>query len=45
MAFTDITTEDRIVQKAFAEYLEQKFVWENIYAWDEETFGQNGTLT
>lgn len=45
MAFTDINTEDRLVQKTFAEHLEQHLGWENIYAWNEETFGQNGTLT
>lgn len=41
---TGINTEDRLVQKTIAEYLEQKLGWENIYAWNEETFGPNGTL-
>lgn len=41
---TGINTEDRLVQKTIAEYLEQKLGWENIYAWNDETFGPNGTL-
>ena len=45
MAFTDINTEDRLVQKTFADYLEKSLGWENIHAWNEETFGAAGTLT
>ncbi len=37
MAFTDINTEDRLVQKTFAKHLEQRLGWEKIYAWNEET--------
>ncbi len=44
MAFTDINTEDRLVQATFAEHLETELGWENVYAWNEETFGPNGTL-
>jgi type I restriction enzyme R subunit len=39
MAFTDINTEDRLVQKTFADHLEQKLGWENVYAWNTEVFG------
>jgi len=45
MAYTDINTEDRLVQKTFADHLEHKLGWENVYAWNEETFGAAGTLT
>lgn len=41
---TDINSEDRLVQKTFAEHLEQELGWENIYAFNQETFGPNGTL-
>ena len=44
MAYTDINTEDRLVQKTFADHLEQKLGWENVYAWNDETFGPTGTL-
>lgn len=44
MAFTDINSEDRLVQATFAEHLEKVLGWDNIYAWNEEVFGQNGTL-
>lgn len=44
MAVTNINSEDRLVQKTFAEYLEQKLGWDSVYAWNEETFGPNGTL-
>ncbi|MDP2007138.1 MAG: type I restriction endonuclease subunit R, partial [Rubrivivax sp.] len=44
MAYTDINSEDRLVQKTFAEHLEQNLGWESIYAWNQETFGPNGTL-
>jgi type I restriction enzyme, R subunit len=44
MAYTDINTEDRLVQTTFAEHLEQKLGWENVYAWNDETFGPDGTL-
>jgi type I restriction enzyme R subunit len=44
MAYTDINTEDRLVQATFAEHLENELGWENVYAWNNETFGPNGTL-
>ena len=44
MAFTDINSEDRLVQKTFADHLREKLGWETVYAWNEETFGPNGTL-
>ena len=44
MAYTDINSEDRLVQKTFAEHLCDKLGWECVYAWNEETFGPDGTL-
>ncbi len=44
MAFTDINSEDRLVQATFAEHLEQQLGWESVYAWNHETFGPDGTL-
>ncbi|MEI6493296.1 MAG: type I restriction endonuclease, partial [Verrucomicrobiota bacterium] len=44
MAFTDINSEDRLVQKTFADHLENELSWESVYAWNEETFGPDGTL-
>src|SRR5947208_7645481 len=44
MAHTDINSEDRLVQKTFAEHLRDKLGWESVYAWNEETFGPDGTL-
>ena len=44
MAFTDINSEDRLVQKTFADHLEKALHWESIYAWNDETFGPDGTL-
>ena len=44
MAFTDINGEDRLVQQTFAEHLEQVLDWDSVYAWNQETFGQDGTL-
>ena len=44
MAVTPINSEDRLVQATFAEHLEQVLGWESVYAWNRETFGQNGTL-
>jgi hypothetical protein len=42
--FTDINSEDRLVQATVAEYLEEKLGWESIFAWKQETFGLGGTL-
>ena len=44
MAYTDINSEDRLVQATFAEHLENTLGWESIYAWNQETFGPEGTL-
>jgi len=38
MAYTDINSEDRLVQKTFAEHLQTMLGWESIYAWNDETF-------
>src|SRR6266436_3889891 len=39
MAYTDINSEDRLVQKTFAEHLREKLGWESVYAWNTEVFG------
>lgn len=44
MAYTDINSEDRLVQATFAEHLENTLGWDSIYAWNHETFGPIGTL-
>src|SRR5688572_25886073 len=44
MAVTPINSEDRLVQATFAEHLERALGWESVYAWNEETFGPDGTL-
>jgi type I restriction enzyme R subunit len=44
MAVTGINSEDRLVQKMFADHLEQALDWESVYAWNEETFGPDGTV-
>ena len=44
MAYTDINSEDRLVQKTFAEHLQSVLGWESVYAWNEETFGPDGML-
>jgi type I restriction enzyme R subunit len=44
VAYTDINSEDRLVQATFAEHLEKALGWESIYAWNEEIFGSDGTL-
>jgi type I restriction enzyme R subunit len=44
MAYTDIHSEDRLVQATFAEHLERVLGWESVYAWNQETFGPTGTL-
>ena len=44
MAVTPINSEDRLVQATFAEHLEHALGWDSIYAWNQETFGPNGTL-
>ena len=44
MAFTDINSEDRLVQKTFADHLRDVLGWESVYAFNDETFGPDGTL-
>jgi type I restriction enzyme R subunit len=44
MAITDINNEDRLVQQTFADHLHNVLGWDSIYAWNEETFGPQGTL-
>jgi len=41
---TDINSEDRLVQKTFAEHLKKALGWESAYAYNNETFGPHGTL-
>ncbi|MBA4109653.1 MAG: type I restriction endonuclease subunit R [Leptothrix sp. (in: Bacteria)] len=44
MAYTDINSEDRLVQATFANHLERALGWDSVYAWNQETFGPTGTL-
>ena len=44
VAVTPVNSEDRLVQATFAKHLEQVLGWDSIYAWNEETFGPEGTL-
>ena len=44
MAYTDINSEDRLVQATFAGHLEKTLGWDSVYAWNQETFGPTGTL-
>ena len=37
-------SEDQLVQKSTAEFLEKELGWESVYAFDQETLGANGTL-
>ena len=41
---TDINSEDRLVQKTFADHLRDQLGWESVFAYKEETFGPEGTL-
>ena len=41
---TDINSEDRLVRRTFAEHLEKVLGWESVYAYNNETFGSQGTL-
>ena len=36
MAYTDINSEDRLVQATFAEHLKTQLGWESIYAWNQD---------
>ena len=44
MAVTPINSEDRLGQATFAKHLKKELGWDSIYAWNEETFGSDGTL-
>jgi len=44
MAVTDINSEDRLAQATFADHLRDALDWDSVYAWNEETFGPEGTL-
>jgi len=37
-------TEDTLVQQTMAEYLERQLGWDSVYAYNNETFGPEGTL-
>ena len=37
-------TEDTLVQKTMADYLEQQLGWESVYAYNREDFGPDGLL-
>jgi type I restriction enzyme, R subunit len=41
---TDINSEDRLVQKTFADHLHDPLGWDSAYAYNDETFGPNGML-
>src|SRR6266567_4031501 len=38
MAYTDINSEDRLVQATFANHLRDRLGWEGVYAWNNEVF-------
>lgn len=44
MALTGINSEDRLVQKTFADHLHDILGWNTVYTHNTETFGPNGTL-
>ena len=44
MAVTPVNSEDRLVQRTFADHLERALGWDSVYAWNQETFGPDGTL-
>ena len=37
-------SEDQLIQKSTADFLEKELGWKSIYAFDQETLGVNGTL-
>jgi type I restriction enzyme R subunit len=37
-------SEDQLIQKSTAEFLEKGLGWKSVYAFDQETLGANGTL-
>ena len=38
MAYTDINSEDRLVQKTFADHLEKALGWDSVYAWNQKSY-------
>lgn len=45
MAYTDINSEDRLVQKTFAEHLQTMLACESIYAWKHGSVQNTSALT
>lgn len=37
-------SEDRLIQKSAAEFMETELGWTSVYAYDKEVLGENGTL-
>ena len=37
-------SEDQLIQKSTADFLEKELGWKSVYAYDQETLGANGTL-
>ena len=37
-------SEDQLIQRSTAEFLENELGWKSVYAFDQETLGVNGTL-
>jgi type I restriction enzyme R subunit len=37
-------TEDRLTQNTLASYLQDELGWDNVFAFNTETFGPEGTL-
>nr|WP_039740029.1 hypothetical protein [Hassalia byssoidea] len=37
-------SEDKLVQQTTADYFENNLKWHSVYAYNKETFGDNGTL-
>ncbi len=39
-----LLNEDTLVQATTADYLEEQLGWENVFAYNNETYGKEGTL-
>ncbi len=37
-------SEDQLIQKSTADFLEKELGWKSVYAFDQETLGVDGTL-
>ncbi len=37
-------SEDQLIQRSTAEFMEKELGWTSVYAFDQETLGENGTL-